>query len=415
MITPAKPPTESARQAELEAFDILDTLPEEMYDAITLLAAEICDTPIALVSIVDGERQWFKSKIGLDIAEGPRELAFCAHAVLEPDSLLIVPNAIKDERFFDNPYVTGDAEVRFYAGAPLVTKSGNALGTLCVIDRNPRELNPAQQRALEALSKQVMALLDLRWTVSELKRKQEGLETAMRQRETFIATVSHEIRTPLSAVIGYIDLLSDPNAEISGFERGQLLATVARQAGDVAELIEDLLVAAKAEAGTLRVQSVPVNLAAQTAQVLEGLDPVRVAGIRVDTQQCRATADPNRVRQVIRNLVTNAFRYGGPDVAVSVQRSGERCVLEVSDDGAGVPPGDEARIFEPFQRSSGGTTVAESVGLGLPISRLLTERMGGTLTYRRNDGRSVFALDLPLAPLEPAEHPFEGAAAVSSA
>lgn len=415
MIIPPKTPSESARQAELEAFDILDTLPEEMYDTITLLAAEICDAPIALVSIVDSERQWFKSKIGLDVAEGPRDFAFCAHAILDPASILVVPDATKDERFFDNPYVTGDTAVRFYAGAPLVTKSGHALGTLCVIDRDPRELTPAQQQALEALSKQVMALLDLRWTVAELNRKQENLETVMRQRETFIATVSHEIRTPLSAVIGYIDLLSDPNAEISGFERGQLLATVARQAGDVAELIEDLLVAAKAEAGTLLVQSVPVDLAAQTAQVLEGLDPARVASIRVNTQECRATADPNRVRQVIRNLVTNAFRYGGPNVEISAQRLAERCVLEVSDDGAGVARGDEERIFEPFQRSSGGTTVAESVGLGLPISRLLTERMGGTLTYRRRGGRSVFVLDLPVVALEPAGLPLAGAAAVSPA
>ena len=178
------------------------------------------------------------------------------------------PDATEDDRFSDNPYVTGGAEVRFYAGAPLVTKSGNALGTLCVIDRTPRQLTPAQEESLRALAKQVMALLDLRWTVQELNRKQEQLEEVMRQRETFIATVSHEIRTPLSAVIGYIDLLADPESGISSFERSRLLATVARQAGDVAELIEDLLVVAKAEAGTLRVQAVPVELAAQTRQVL---------------------------------------------------------------------------------------------------------------------------------------------------
>ena len=223
MINPPKPPSEPERQAELEAFDILDTLPEETYDAITLLASEICDAPIALVSIVDNERQWFKSRIGLDVAEGPREFAFCAHAILEPDSVMVVPDATEDDRFSDNPYVTGDAALKFYAGAPLVTKTGNALGTLCVIDRTRRELTTAQEEALKALSKQVMALLDLRWTVQELNRKQREIEDVMRQRETFIATVSHEIRTPLSAVIGYVDLLSDPNASLSGRDLDRLV------------------------------------------------------------------------------------------------------------------------------------------------------------------------------------------------
>ena len=397
MIKPPKHPSEPERQAELEAFDILDTLPEETYDAITLLASEICDAPIALVSIVDNERQWFKSRIGLDVAEGPREFAFCAHAILEPDSVMVVPDATEDDRFSDNPYVTGDAALKFYAGAPLVTKTGNALGTLCVIDRTRRELTTAQEEALKALSKQVMALLDLRWTVQELNRKQREIEDVMRQRETFIATVSHEIRTPLSAVIGYVDLLSDPNASLSGLERNQLLSTVARQAGDVAVLIEDLLVAAKAEAGTLRVQTHPVDLVAQTLQVVEGLDPIRVAAIDVDTEPCMAIADPSRTRQIIRNLVTNAFRYGGPDIEIKVRCTGGRSRLEVSDNGVGVAPEDEERIFEAFQRSSTRPAVADSVGLGLPISRLLSELMEGEVTYERRGGRSVFTLDLPAA------------------
>jgi two-component system sensor histidine kinase KdpD len=212
-------------------------------------------------------------------------------------------------------------------------------------------------------------------------------------------------------VIGYVDLLSDPNSGMSGFERSQLLATVARQAGDVAELIEDLLVAAKAEAGTLRVQVVPVDLAAQTLQVLEGLDPIRVAAIGVDSQPCRALADPGRTRQVIRNLVTNAFRYGGEDISIRLISAGSRCRIEVADDGIGVAPGDEERIFETFQHSTTSRTVAESVGLGLAISRMLSELMGGTLTYERRDGNTVFALDLPAmaatpeaqSPPEPAE------------
>ena len=396
MIAPI-PDNEAARLAELESFSLLDTLPEETYDAITFIASQICEVPIALISIVDRDRQWFKSRVGLDATETPRDVAFCAHAILEPESVMIVPDATADDRFATNPLVTEDPSIRFYAGAPLVTKSGMALGTLCVIDRIPRTLRPSQIQALEALSVQVAALLELRWTVDELKRNQQRLEEVMQHRETFIATVSHEIRTPLSAVVGYIDLLADPKGQISDKERGEMLATVGRQATDVSHLIEDLLIAARAESGSLQVTCVDVNVAAQTAQVLEGLDPDRVAAIRVETEACRASGDPGRVRQVIRNLVTNAFRYGGPDIAITARQIDDRCVLEVSDDGPGIPSSEYERIFEPFQQSSSGKIVSDSMGLGLPVSRLLTEKMGGTLTYERRGNRSVFCFDLPAA------------------
>jgi len=353
--------------------------------------------PIALISIVDRDRQWFKSRVGLDVTETSRDVAFCAHAILEPGSMMIVPDATADERFSDNPLVTDDPAIRFYAGAPLVTKAGHALGVLCVIDRTRRRLDPEQLKALEALSVQVTALLELRWTVDELKRNQQRLEEVMRHRETFIATVSHEIRTPLSSVVGYIDLLADPNARISDQERSQMMATVGRQATDVSHLIEDLLIAARAESGSLNVTCVAVNVAAQTAQVLEGLDPEKVAAINVDAETCRASGDPSRVRQVIRNLVTNAFRYGGPNIAIAVNQVDGRCILEVSDDGPGIPSSDYERIFEPFGRSSSSKIVSDSIGLGLPVSRLLTEKMGGTLTYERRGNRTVFCLDLPAA------------------
>ncbi len=348
-----------------------------------------------MISVVDHDRQWFKSRVGLDVDETPRDLAFCAYAVAQPEHMLVVPDATADSRFAHNPLVIGDPEIRFYAGAPLVTQTGRALGTLCVIDRSPRILTEAQTRALEALSVQVMALLELRRANSDLARSKGELEDVMRQRDTFIATVSHEIRTPLTAVIGYIGLLTDPAAGLSAPERAELMGTVGRQAGDVSHLIDDLLVAAKAESGSLQVQAVSVSLPAQAAQVLEGLEPERVASMRVETTPTRATGDPARVRQIIRNLVTNAFRYGGDDVALHVSQQGDRSVLEVSDDGGPIPEESVEVIFQPFQRSTEGPVVSDSVGLGLPISRLIAEMMGGSLTHLRRDGRTVFRLELP--------------------
>ncbi len=385
------PDNETERLADLKDYDIVDTVAEATYDAITYLASQICGVPIALISIVDEERQWFKSRVGLEAAETPRDQAFCGYAINDPDHVLIVPDATADDRFSDNPLVLADPNIRFYAGAPLVTSTGNALGTLCVIDREPRQLTSEQQRALEALSIQVMALLELRRTVRMLEEKQRQLEEATRHRDSFMATVSHEIRTPLTAVIGYIEMLRDGLPEQ---DREEVLATVARQAADVEHLIEDLLVTARAEANSLRVAAVPVQLAAQISQVLEGMDPSQLGRIVPELSATRVTGDPARVRQIVRNLVTNALRYGGPTVTISTASDGARGYVRVIDDGEGVPDEESEAIFQPFQQARGSRHVASSVGLGLPISRLLAERMGGSLTYRRHGGHTIFELAL---------------------
>ena len=155
------PVTEAERLAALRNYRILATPPEASYDDITLLASEICETPIAAVTLIDSDRQWFKSKLGMDVSETPRDVAFCAHTILSPD-LLEVPDTREDARFADNPFVQRDPGVRFYAGAPLITPNGQALGSLCVIDLVRRNLTASQNASLRALSRQVVVQLELR-------------------------------------------------------------------------------------------------------------------------------------------------------------------------------------------------------------------------------------------------------------
>lgn len=166
--TPLHPPpspapdVEAARLRALGRAGILDTLPEQAFDDITALASQICGTPIALISMVDAQRQWFKSRVGLAVPQTGRDVALCAHTILQPDELMVVPDTLLDARFVDNALVTGDPSIRFYAGAPIVTHDGHALGTLCAIDRRPRQLDAGQLASLRLLARQVSRLIDQR-------------------------------------------------------------------------------------------------------------------------------------------------------------------------------------------------------------------------------------------------------------
>lgn len=186
---------EQARLAALQRYRILDTEPEQRFDDLTLLASQICDTPISLITLIDSDRQWFKSRVGLDVEETSRGVAFCAHAIRQP-GIMQVSDAAGDARFRDNPFVTGEPNIRFYAGAPLITPDGHALGTLCVIDVKPRHLSDGQLRALDALRRQVESQL-------ELKRNLDELAAALGERdraEAAQAALVTELRASLENV-----------------------------------------------------------------------------------------------------------------------------------------------------------------------------------------------------------------------
>jgi GAF domain-containing protein len=179
-----KPANEEARIIALDKYAILDTDPEQSFDDLTLLASYVCKTPMALISLVDEDRQWFKSRVGIDASETSRDIAFCSTAILQTD-VFVVPDALADERFRDNPLVVSDPHIRFYAGAPLINEDGYALGTLCVVDRTPRELAPDQKEALQALSRLVLAHLEFRRNLILLKEAlgDRSKEEHERQRE----------------------------------------------------------------------------------------------------------------------------------------------------------------------------------------------------------------------------------------
>ncbi len=230
--------------------------------------------------------------------------------------------------------------------------------------------------------------------VTELKEAQSKLEELLASKNHFLASVSHELRTPLTAVIGLAELLRDPDSDLSPEQRADLIDTIVESGFDVSNMVEDLLTAARHEAGQLTVVAVPVNLMAQTKQALEVLDPK--ANVQISGEASTALADPGRVRQVLRNLLTNALKYGGDNVSVELGRSEEFARATVVDDGPGVPPESAELIFHSYERAHGEESHPGSVGIGLSISRELAKLMGGDLEYRRSGGKTHFDFTVPM-------------------
>ncbi len=218
---------EKARVEALRSYRILDTDPEKAFDDLTILASHICETPVALISLIDADRQWFKSRIGVSVSETPREVAFCAKAIQQSE-LFVVPDATKDPRFSSNPFVVSDPKIRFYAGAPFKSSDGYSLGTLCVVDMVPRQLTASQQNALMALSRQVQAQFELRKNLLELRAALDERDRAEAERDQTIKDLQHTLEhvNRLSGLLPAcsackldVTISADPNA-ISGVVDG---------------------------------------------------------------------------------------------------------------------------------------------------------------------------------------------------
>lgn len=395
---PAELPHCEAQRLECIAdYHVLDTPKEPAYDQLTKLAANICQTPIALISLLDDKRQWFKSRVGLDADETPKDQAFCAHAILnvpkykqavadteimnssatpgcgiqmlsaltdcssqatespQPGAcsdyapVFLVPNALEDERFAMNPLVTGAPYIRFYAGVPLITGEGHALGTLCVIDVVPRQLDHVQLETLQVLANQVVAQMELRRQVSALKKTQQLLTVATRDAEEgqqaaqaanstksqFLANVSHEIRTPLNGILLSANLLFDTNLSATQLD---YVNTITSSGEHLLSIINDVLDYSKQESGLLQLEEITVDVVDTIESALElsflpKHDIECIYIIEKDVPR-HIVGDVVRIRQVIVNLISNACKFtrqGQIVLRVAIVEKNETSCSDVTD------------------------------------------------------------------------------------
>lgn len=405
--------TERSRLTALHALKVLDTPAEEIFDGIARAAAEVCGTRMAMVSLIDRDRQWFKAAVGLGLVrETPREHAFCDHAIRQPE-VFEIRDAAEDQRFSANPYVTGPPHIRFYAGAPLTLEDGSRVGTLCVVDDRPGAVSSTGRAVLSELARVVTQLLEQRRhvarSVASLSKSLAEAEAFGTARTQFLGTISHELRTPLNAIIGFADILRQQfYGPLS--ERYQEAAGLIHSSGEqMLCMVNDLLDLSRIDLHAVSIDPRPTDLRYVAGQVIRSVTAI------ADARRVRILADlPESLalrtdERVVRQILVNVLAYSvqsapeGGLVRMRLALDGKRVILSLTDnatEAVGGPVGDDplsqfgqwpSMVMDPLSGSE----------LRLPIALKLTRMLAGDLTLASTaEGGHSIEFWLPFEPLD---------------
>ena len=389
-IAPDLPVDEQQRLDAVRRYDILDTPPDGAFDRVTALAARICHVPIATITIVDTDRIWFKSAHGISVDEIGREPGLCASAIIG-DVPHVVTDAINDPRTLDNPLVRGELGLRFYVGIPLVTEDGHSLGTLNIIDSEPREVTDDELATLTDLARIVMDELELR-LMARRTIEIEATREAAEFRSSLLAGVSHEMRTAISVLHGTLDLDGEDEAE-----RDRLRNMQRRHVRRLAWLVNQFLDFTAIEAGRLPTPDDRALDLADLARDTADLFGSERVGVEIGKDVPQAIGDDERTSQILVELTNNAIRFSpdGAPVTIHAHEAGPgQVAVSVTDEGPGIHPDDHDRVFEKVYRAGMET----GSGIGLFVSRALAEAQGGDILLESAPGEgSTFTLVLPAA------------------
>ncbi len=387
MIKPSFPNNENERIEALKSYNILDTIPEQEYDNLTLIASQICNTPISLVSLVDPERQWFKSHHGLDATETPRDLAFCAHAINQPNEVLIVPDSRKDERFHDNPLALGAPNVIFYAGAPLNTPDGYSLGTLCVIDNKPRNLKKDQIRALKALADQFVILLELRKRNAILEITNSKITDLNERLESFASRLTHDLKAPVRSVQTLVQFLKEDYSNTLDLKGIDFLNRIDEKTNYLNTVIKGMLNYSKSENKDVQFEEFDFELLIKEIEsALKGESEFRV---NLKTNKLKNIFQYKfGISCTIQNLMSNSIKFCNKDICeidISIKEDDDHYLIEFSDNGPGIPQSKRLKVFNLFETL--GTTQNESTGIGLATVKRILEHLDSEITIVDRDDK----------------------------
>jgi signal transduction histidine kinase len=398
MNNPPLPEDEEKRLAALMEYQILDTERETAFDDITSLASEICQTPISLITLIDSDRQWFKSGRGLDIRETPREFAFCNHALNLGGDILVVADSRSDVRFENNPLVTASPFIVFYTGVPLVNPEGHTMGTLCVIDQKPRTLSGSQISSLRTLAKQVVQLMELKKANRHLNRLKEDLESRNSELEQFAYVVSHDIKSPLASIVLTSEMLRENFGDAIDEGNDQLLKVLNRASLKIKNLADGILAYYHGERA-ISEQAETFDLKADVQSIVDILKVSQPAVIHFSQEEVSVRTNRTAFEQIIINLLQNALKYNDKEKAIIHIRFREDpsfYYFEVQDNGPGIAAEHQQKIFELFTTLGiHDRSGAIGTGIGLSTVKKLVEKQGGEMNVRSAPGEgAVFEFTL---------------------
>lgn len=390
--------TEDERKKLLQAYEILDTDPEPYFNDIAKLAGKICSVPIAAITFLDGERQWFKATSGAPITEAPVKHSFCTYTVAEEVGYLAVGDATKDERFANQPHVSGEPHVRAYAGAALRSANGTPIGTICVFDMKPRVFTEDQCEALQTLSKQVMAQLVLKLQVKHLELQKRQLQALNSQLDQFTYIIGHDLQAPIRHQSSFAKVIMEDFSKKLPTEVVDLLKEIVKAGNRSKEIIEDineyLLTVSKAN---YELQKAPakdvVEEALQVSKAYENCDVDITSEIAEDVMVAKVP-----MRHVLLNLISNAVKYSNKDrcaLSVRMYENKSSVFIDIGDNGPGIRDVDQKRIFQLFKRGS-DVSGLPGKGIGLAIAAKLLQVHNGSIGVKSEYGKgAVFTVSMP--------------------
>lgn len=390
------PANEDQRLATLREYRILDTAPDERFDRLTAFAADLFGVPVALISLIDSERQWFKSHHGLPVSESPRSISFCAHTILD-DEPLVIEDATEHPLFRHSPLVNGSPGLRFYAGVALTAADGQRLGTLCVGDSRPRHFQDQDVIRLQHLAAIASDELELH------RARVRADETTNQLKRQLLSSMNHEFRTPLNAILGFSQILEMNMGQRLGREELEYVGAMKTAGETLLRLSDSMMTMAQIEA-----EAVPFGIETMGAQSLVEevyalhLPAATLNRVTFIRRACISAAclqaDHSHLLRILGNFISNAFKFTAPGGEVTLGCASEagRVIFYVDDTGCGIPAARQREAFQAFNRlGREGSTVA-GLGLGLAIASRLALAMQGDIGFESREGvGSRFWVSLP--------------------
>ncbi|TAH12243.1 MAG: sensor histidine kinase [Sphingobacteriia bacterium] len=395
-MVPAQIPSDDQRRLkELHRYEVLDTSYEAEFNDVAQLAATICKTPIALISLIDSKRQWFKAKVGIELNEFPRDISFCGHTIIADTEVFEITDTSEDERFLDNPLVIGEPYIRYYAGVPLINQNGYKMGTISVLDTKPGEINAEQIFTLQTLARQVVKLLDQNLMNKQLESQRIKLQQQMELQNRILSIIAHDVRNPIGAVKSIIEL--NARKILSQQDSSELMNMAGKQIDGTVELLNNLVDWGSMQMKGKGFETEKVHVRTLVSNMFKSFEVMSSlkSNIMVNLvdEDLFIRSDINAIRFILRNLISNANKFTMEGViTVYAHKEDKKVMVSVSDTGVGMNAEMQAKLFDgEHYQSTSGTSNEKGSGLGLILTKDFIEMLGGTITVesQQDKGTSV--------------------------